>query len=501
MQTPSEKDGHYLKNNAGRWINEQVLSCMEDYIAGLEDEIGKHVIQFDKLKISLELKDGKLQNNDIAEQIRKQLDAQIRDFIRRRKNQNDRPQIQQATADKQAAFSTEPPQDEPKANILDPETREVQSLFHFLKTGRCPWWMSAPELTELLAEPQVEKLLERETEKFYAEFMTLLEHSGVANRLIRQFSDKILHKMLSNAFSHLKGKPFSRTYQAAFIAFTSKFTFAEKEKFWSAVIRLLLVSQVRQQFSGRLWADVIRPMLQFNGLAGEIRVQENLQHFPLWLESLTQLEIPEEIRESWLDDSREEDRTEEEIQDLEHQVENPEAQPEVQEKPEKELKNGIIAENAGLIILHPFLKNFLVKTELMDSENNFTDAELAVHVLHYIATGKQQDWDHNLLFEKFLCNLPLNESIAREREIPAEMLEEADILLDAVLRNWTALSNSSADLLRAEFLQRAGKLFMDEISVRLAVERKTHDILLDRLPWSISMTKLPWQQQLIYTTW
>lgn len=160
-----------------------------------------------------------------------------------------------------------------------------------------------------------------------------------------------------------------------------------------------------------------------------------------------------------------------------------------------------ILENAGLILLHPFLSHFLKNAGLMDEQNNITDPLLAVHALHFVATGKEQDWEHTMLFEKFICGIPQEQSIAREVSIPEKIKIETTNLLNAVLQNWEVLQNSSHDLLRHEFLQRPAKLIVEDMSPRIVFERKTQDLLLNKLPWNISLVKLPWHESLIYVEW
>ena len=160
-----------------------------------------------------------------------------------------------------------------------------------------------------------------------------------------------------------------------------------------------------------------------------------------------------------------------------------------------------ILENAGLILLHPFLSHFLKNAGLMDEQNNITDPLLAVHALHFVATGKEQDWEHTMLFEKFICGISQEQSIVREVSIPEKIKIETTNLLNAVLQNWEVLQNSSHDLLRHEFLQRPAKLIVEDMSPRIVFERKTQDLLLNKLPWNISLVKLPWHESLIYVEW
>ncbi len=547
ISTHSEEDGHYLKDNAGKWVNAQVLSCLEDYIAGVEDEIGQNILQFEKLNLSLEMKDGKLNDSSIYEQIKSQLDAQIRAFLRNMKNpgsfsakdnhENDPDFVQEL-----------------KGNIIDPVAREAESLLHFLKTGRCPWWMTASELNELLAEKNLERLIQTETEKFYKSFTEQLRSTAFRSRLVRQFSHQMLYQILMRSFYHVQHISLPVAAQEKRYGFIEKLTASGKEAFWFSMIHLLQHTQQNERIHPDVWVTVLEPFFALD----QMSKKENLKQVPTILETLTQLNFPENLKAALLsgkiheetflsfkelassseksvkqesseeqsgefdqenqsnqkNQSDQENRSDRENQpDREQSDSSQQADQEaqanqknqaLQETPktlEEELKKGMIVENAGLILLMPYLKNFLLTTTLLNEKNEFSDPELAVHILHYIATGRQHDWDHNLLFEKFLCNVPLHESIEREREIPETIQQEVGSLLEAVVENWTAIGKSSIELLRNEFFQRQGKLFMDEMSVRLVVERKTQDILLDRIPWGFSTAKLSWQKHLIYTTW
>lgn len=172
-------------------------------------------------------------------------------------------------------------------------------------------------------------------------------------------------------------------------------------------------------------------------------------------------------------------------------------------------KNEVVSEpkshlirNAGLILLHPFLKQFFNSCGFLDKENKIIKPNEAVHLLHYVATKKEQQFENNLIFEKFLCNLPIQSSIERNIVLSDELKEKSEELLRAVLQNWSILKNSSNDLLRNEYLQREGKLDLTKDNPTLTVERKTQDILLDtKLPWNLSLCKVPWMKELIFTNW
>jgi hypothetical protein len=159
-------------------------------------------------------------------------------------------------------------------------------------------------------------------------------------------------------------------------------------------------------------------------------------------------------------------------------------------------------DNAGLILIHPFLKHLFDTCHLLDKNNEISNPEVAAHLLHYLATGREQDYEHSMIFEKFLCNMPTNQPIDRNILLPEKYKTEAREMLRSVLINWDKMKNSSVELLQNEFLQRPGKITLkDDESPKIIIERKTQDILLDNLSWNISIVKLAWKKRIIYTDW
>ncbi|MBO9584840.1 MAG: hypothetical protein J7574_11835 [Flavobacterium sp.] len=158
--------------------------------------------------------------------------------------------------------------------------------------------------------------------------------------------------------------------------------------------------------------------------------------------------------------------------------------------------------NAGLVLVHPFLKSLFENCKLLHIDNTINNPEVAAHLLHYVATGQEQDYENAMVFEKFLCNIPLTEPIERNIVLSEEMKKEAATMLQAVLSNWDIMKTSTVELLQNEFLQRPGKLNSNgDESPTIIIERKTQDVLLDQLSWNLSIIKLAWKKRIIYVNW
>jgi hypothetical protein len=160
---------------------------------------------------------------------------------------------------------------------------------------------------------------------------------------------------------------------------------------------------------------------------------------------------------------------------------------------------------AGLALILPYLPMFFNKMDLLDGTvfKNSEAQEKGIQLLHYLATGRVDlSPDYDLFFEKWLCHYPIGMPTNRHNALNKNEILEADALLNAVIGNWTSLGTCSINGLRETFFKRQGKLSVrDDGHWQLTIERKTVDILLDRLPWSIGIIRLNWLKNLLFVEW
>ena len=114
------------------------------------------------------------------------------------------------------------------------------------------------------------------------------------------------------------------------------------------------------------------------------------------------------------------------------------------------------------------------------------------------ATGRQEN---ELVLDKILCNLPIGMPIDNSIVLTEGEQDMINELLKAVTQHWDALKGTSIDGLRESFLQRDGKLIIGEEQYYLQVEQKAFDVLLDRIPWNISMIRLSWMEKVLSVQW
>lgn len=164
---------------------------------------------------------------------------------------------------------------------------------------------------------------------------------------------------------------------------------------------------------------------------------------------------------------------------------------------------GLYLNQAGIVLLHPFLPPYFESIGLL-SDRQFQDGacqQTAIYLLHYLATGATDPPEYELVLPKLLCGWPLDTPVVCP-DLPTAALEEAEHLLQAAIDHWQALKSTRPDGLREGFLQREGKLTCScDRTWKLQVEQQAIDVLLSRLPWSVSIVKLPWMDDLLTVEW
>ncbi|CAN5331711.1 hypothetical protein BH23BAC1_BH23BAC1_17800 [soil metagenome] len=170
---------------------------------------------------------------------------------------------------------------------------------------------------------------------------------------------------------------------------------------------------------------------------------------------------------------------------------------------DRSLLNEYYVQHAGLILCWTYLSRIFKHLDFLDG-NTFKDEQnkqRAIHLLAFIASGREQCEEHELVIAKFLCGWPLQMPIIKSLQLTDEEKNEANQMLQNLIANWPVLKNTSIDGLRDAFFSRSGKFFQDEESWRLIIEPKSYDMLLDHLPYTISIIKLPWMKEVLKVDW
>lgn len=163
----------------------------------------------------------------------------------------------------------------------------------------------------------------------------------------------------------------------------------------------------------------------------------------------------------------------------------------------------IFVRNAGQVLAGPYLPRLFERTGLI-VDGKFRDEESAfrgVHLLQYMVDGSLDPPEHALVLNKILCGLQPGDPMRSSIALTNDEKDVVDGLLTAIVAHWSALGNTSVQGLQESFLQREGRLTLQEGSMKLLVQGRSFDMLLDRLPWSYKLTRFPWMQAALYVEW
>jgi hypothetical protein len=490
IEVPGERLARYMYDQAGKLLQEHVLPMLETILKEYKEE--EH-IRLDTLNLNLDAATAGTLEDTIRQQLAIAIGKQLKHTVDTRQQAADIGSDRGETA----AAENIPEgfeQEIPGIKISTGPQQLTEAFLFFLETGAAPWWLS--DTRSLAQSSEMVHAIAQQEEQFVVLFLNKIrERASVLERLVQQY-DSVL---LTYLFSLVAPLPL----------LTAALRLEQRLAPGQAEIQVQLTEKKRRQY---YWAMVWRlfPVEQLGTLQTETfirKLERAMQvYFKAYSNAATHRQdpmywpAPEEV-EAYAGSS---DVTGQEMPETtsaqntgQRTVEQKEAEPLANEE------NGILVSHAGLILLHPYLQHFFQALALTEG-SQFKDKRsvaIAVHLLHYLATGEEKAAEFDLVFEKYLCGIDTTEIIYRFTEVDEHMKEEAAALLTAVIRNWPVLKNTSPDGLRGNFLQRSGKLQCSNDHHKLVMERQVHDILLNQLPWNISLVKLPWHNHLVHVEW
>lgn len=169
----------------------------------------------------------------------------------------------------------------------------------------------------------------------------------------------------------------------------------------------------------------------------------------------------------------------------------------------KTFTEGIKVQDAGLVLIWPYLNRLFDKMGYL-TEGTFTDTATqhkAVLLLHYLVHKQLPEDESPLVLAKILCGLHPAETVSVKTEIGEEWEIVRTELWDSVRNSWDKLKSTSIEGLIQSFVLREGIIKSAPAAWKLNVERKTIDVLMNSLPWPISVIKLKWSKELLTVAW
>ena len=163
----------------------------------------------------------------------------------------------------------------------------------------------------------------------------------------------------------------------------------------------------------------------------------------------------------------------------------------------------IYINNAGMVLANPYLPELFKRLQLLE-DREFKDresAEKAIHILQYMVNETCSSPEYKLLLNKLLCGIQTGVPIKQSAEISSDEKQLVNGLIQAIIKNWKAIGNTSVNGFRESFLQREGILYKEDDCWQLQVETRAYDMLLDQIPWAFSTIKFPWMKDILYVKW
>lgn len=160
-------------------------------------------------------------------------------------------------------------------------------------------------------------------------------------------------------------------------------------------------------------------------------------------------------------------------------------------------------QNAGLILFWPYLGHFFKDLELTE-DGSFLGSHSqhrAALILQYLLDETPEFQEYKLPLNKLLCGLKISEPIKKSLYLSPQDLNKCHNLLEATVRNWSALRGTSAAGFQSSFVKRCGVLKRHDKHWLLQVEKKPFDMLMEQLPWPIGIVRLSWMKKPIYVEW
>lgn len=504
---------------------EKILPEIERLFTELGDE--NVSLRFDQVEIDL----GELPLNQDEEVMLIRLEKEIRKVI----GQNVSQLKHQLPTDHSVRY-------------VKPQTWKSDCLLQFLQSGTLPWWATGSDKKD----PNIllEEIMDRSPE-FFLHALQKIINPAVVRRLLAQFSPSLISDLITQTklaqqmqfqemeafFRSIWAHPalgitatLQKRWQKKWLSIALEGLFLEKHspKAWqkrqvdqmlSIMIRAgyksqlleLMPQEEENRASNRSQVKKMDLVPQWNFLLPIIeeckswkgavtRVEETKRTF-LQKELDNQISAGENRAQSMEPDPDSKRHIKQEQGTHQENAKHQKNRAQIQN--EELLAQGVYIDNAGLVLIAPYFKGFFAKLGFTE-ENQFVSDEAkerAVLLSQYLLRGETDFLEYDLILNKVFCGWSITESIRRDFN-PTE-IEKAEVntLFEAFRQHWPAVKKISTAGIRRSFFAREAKLNLEEYQFHLLVARTGVDVLLEKLPWSIGLIRLPWMEKALSVEW
>jgi len=484
LNTKSKTQAYEIKDNISSFLSSEVFPSLEEQLNTLDSKSASYAVQIDKLTLNISESSISL-NNGLKEGIISNFKEAL-EVIEQGDDMKSEPLKKQL-------------------KTLNKEDHYLNTFTYFLKNGTTPWWNTNESISFLFTPKILNEIIATPT--FSKQFLTIIPNAEVLERFINQFTDTDIHKICTKIAKQHKT---TVNLSPEILHKITSLNALERKVIWMFIVRTLVTQRaidntlINDIFSKQMLKILLKEEFTITSSEKGISNKNNAIHETRALDKKNSSSVSKDNSKKHssklvTDTNRTQSDLKKVLKSItkknKYTIDSPEDNSTYND-PE-----GHHINNAGLVLAHPFLKHFFTHCKLLDKNNELINPELCAHLLHYIATGKTQQAESDMVFEKFLCNIPLTQSINRHVIITDEHINQANQLLNAINDNWPAMKKSTTALLQHEFLQRPGKMVFKNENTTITVEHKTQDILFNSLSWGIGLIKLPWKKDFMYANW
>jgi Contractile injection system tape measure protein len=473
IELPASEDAFIWQETLVRLCEEKMEKILEDLLDELDSP--NATISIDQIHIELE----NISTKNFEKQFLEAFKTAIRIEL-----------IEKINVEKQF-FSVLPNE------FLLSQKSEFQLFIYFLKNGTFPWWAKADSIAEI--ENKIIQYLSYESKENLRRILAeTFKNENVRRRFVFQFTENFQSNFLH--FFDIKYEQIIGFFEAVFME-VSKLLYQENysKKEVNKLIKIELLNNIIE-------GKVLNISILFENIFYQLNSKSSL------INQKTAVEIEDFIQKITFVFQEKKQTYSINSENIDFEVfkdnifaKNTEKKVTSINKSSKENQaetiEGIYINNAGLVLLAPFLSEYLKACEAVQKEE-LIDKDLAIHAIQYLITGKQETPENELVLNKILCGIPIETEIVLAVELSEEIKAEAKKMLEAVIFYWDILQDTSIEGLRNSFLKRKGKISTkSDGDWLLQVEQEGYDMLLGHLPWTYSIIKLPTMNKTLWVEW
>lgn len=165
------------------------------------------------------------------------------------------------------------------------------------------------------------------------------------------------------------------------------------------------------------------------------------------------------------------------------------------------LEHDYLVPDSGLVLFWPHLQR-LYKPLQDDNQQWLSPQHQQQALAHLLYLGNTSpDEDDRSPVAALLVGLSPDTPMHDLPALSSSQQAACDLLLNTVIKQWRALKEMTATGLQQLFLQRTGYLDQTANGWRLTTEHQPQDILMQALPWPVSVVHLPWMEHLLAVEW